>query len=180
MDACPISPWWRRCGGHSWIKQGSGVLLLGTVRSDELEPRSQLAADLSALGRDLPVSQVSLQALSQAETLQLVQAIAGEGAHSTNSGGERREHATALPSASGASPAPETKLSALGDFLFAQTRGQPLYLLETLKLLRERELLGPRRGAAGTQRAEPCPDLAAALAEGDSHDAPCPDQCGSH
>src|SRR5207245_1216980 len=99
--------------GHSWIKHGSRVLLLGTVRSDQLEPRSQLAAELSDLGRDLPVSQVSLQALSQAETLQLVQAIAGEGAHSTNSGGERREHATALPSASGASPAPETKLSAL-------------------------------------------------------------------
>ena len=166
--------------GHSWIKHGSRVLLLGTVRSDQLEPRSQLAAELSDLGRDLPVSQVSLQALSQAETLQLVQAIAGEGAHSTNSGGERREHATALPSASGASPAPETKLSALGDFLFAQTGGQPLYLLETLKLLRERELLVPRRGADGTWRLEPTVDIAAALAQEQSHDAPCPDQCGSH
>jgi len=154
--------------GHSWIKHDSRVLLLGTVRSDQLEPRSQLAVELSDLGRDLPVSQVPLQALSQAETLQLVQAIAGEGAHSTNSGGERREHATALPSASGASPAPETKLSALGDFLFAQTGGQPLYLLETLKLLRERELLVPRRGADGTWRLEPTVDIAAALAQENS------------
>ena len=166
--------------GHSWIKHGSRVLLLGTVRSEELEPKSQLFAELADLGRDLPVSQVPLQALSQAETLQLVQAIAGEGAHSTNSGGERREHATALPSASGASPAPETKLSALGDFLFAQTSGQPLYLLETLKLLRERELLVPRRGADGSWRLEPTVDIAAALAQEQSHDAPCPDQCGSH
>jgi DNA-binding SARP family transcriptional activator len=166
--------------GHSWIKHGSRVLLLGTVRSEELEPKSQLFAELADLGRDLPVSQVPLQALSQAETLQLVQAIAGEGAHSTNSGGERREHATSLPSASGASPAPETKLSALGDFLFAQTSGQPLYLLETLKLLRERELLVPRRGADGSWRLEPTVDIAAALAQEQSHDAPCPDQCGSH
>jgi tetratricopeptide (TPR) repeat protein len=166
------------------------VLLLGTVRSDQLEPRSQLAVELSDLGRDLPVSQVPLQALSQAETLQLVQAIAGEGAQSTSSGGERREHAkdlippgnalrasaahssgrissTALPSASGASPAQEqeTKLSALGAFLFAQTSGQPLYLLETLKLLRERELLVPRRGADGIWRLEPTADIAAALAQ---------------
>jgi tetratricopeptide (TPR) repeat protein len=143
--------------GHSWIKHGSRVLLLGTVRSDQLEPRSQLAAELSDLGRDLPVSQVPLQALSQAETLQLVQAIAGE----------QREHATALPSASGASPAQEqeTKLSALGDFLFAQTSGQPLYLLETLKLLRERELLVPRWGADGAWRLEPTVDIAAALVQ---------------
>ena len=143
--------------GHSWIKHGSRVLLLGTVRSDQLEPKSQLAIQLADLGRDLPVSQVPLQALSQAQTLQLVQAIAGE----------QREHATALLSASGASPAPEqeTKLAALGDFLFAQTGGQPLYLLEMLKLLREREWLVPRMGANGTWRLEPALDIAAALAQ---------------
>src|SRR6266849_6138293 len=143
--------------GHSWIKHGSRVLLLGTVRSDQLEPKSQLAIQLADLGRDLPVSQVPLQAVSQAQTLQLVQAIAGE----------QREHATALPSASGASPAPEqeTKLAALGDFLFAQTGGQPLYLLEMLKLLREREWLVPRMGANGTWRLEPALDIAAALAQ---------------
>src|SRR5712692_3117244 len=41
--------------GHSWIKHGSRVLLLGTVRSDQLEPKSQLAIQLADLGRDLPV-----------------------------------------------------------------------------------------------------------------------------
>jgi len=143
--------------GHSWIKHDSRVLLLGTVRSDQLELNPQLAIHLADLGRDLPVSQVPLQALSQAETLSLVQAIAGE----------QREPATALPSTSGASPAPEqeTKLAALGDFLFAQTGGQPLYLLETLKLLRERELLVPRLGANGIFRLEPAVDIAAALVQ---------------
>jgi DNA-binding SARP family transcriptional activator len=143
--------------GHSWIKHGSRVLLLGTVRSEGLELNPALAAQLSTLGRDLPVIQVPLQALSQAETLQLVQAIAGE----------QREHATALSPTPGASPAPEqeTKLSALGDFLFAQTGGQPLYLLETLKLLREREWLVPRLGVDGTWRLEPTVGIAAALVQ---------------
>src|SRR5262249_26120206 len=147
--------------GHAWKEHGSRVLLLGTVRSDELELNPQLAIQLADLGQDPPVSQVLLQALSQAQTLQLVQAIAGEGARSTSSGGERREHAAMLPSAPGASstPEPETRLSTLGGFLFAQTGGQPLYLLETLKLLREQELLVPRLGANGTWRLEPTVDI---------------------
>jgi len=53
----------------------------------------------------------------------------------------------------------------LADFLFGQTGGQPLYLLETLKLLRERELLVPRRGTEGTWWLEPTVDLAAAVAQ---------------
>src|SRR5260370_12241859 len=53
----------------------------------------------------------------------------------------------------------------LADFLFAQTRGQPLYLLETLKLLRERELLVSRLEADGTWRLEPTVDMAAVVAQ---------------
>src|SRR5437764_8575470 len=60
-----------------WIKHSSRVLLLGTVRSEGLELNPALAAQLADLGRDLPVSQVTLQPLSQAQTIQLVQAIAG-------------------------------------------------------------------------------------------------------
>lgn len=50
-------------------------------------------------------------------------------------------------------------LEALGDFLFAQTGGQPLYLLETLKLLCERMWLVPQPGGDGTWRLEPSTDL---------------------
>src|SRR5229473_1274838 len=153
--------------GRYWKGHDSRVLLLGTVRSDQLELNPQLAVQLADLGRDLPLSQVPLQALSQAETLYLVQAIAREGAHSTSSAGEQREHATTLPPTPGALPAQEqeTKLAALGDFLFAQTSGQPLYLLETLKLLREREWLVPRLGADGAWWLEPTVDMAVALVQ---------------
>ncbi len=147
--------------GWSWARQGSRVLLLGIVRREELELNPQLAADLSDLGRDLPVTQVPLQALSQAETMQLVGAIAGEGARGTR----RREEQD--PAGPGTSPAPEveTPLVWLGDFLFAHTGGQPLYLLEMLKLLQERELLVPRLGVDGTWKLVLGVERAAALAQ---------------
>src|SRR5712692_5953669 len=121
--------------GHSWKEHGSRVLLLGTVRREGLELNPPLSAQLADLGRDLPLSQVSLQPLSKPETIQLVQAIVGEGAP-----GPQREHGPAQPSLPGASPWPAPELArplvALGEVLFAQTGGQPLYLLETLKLWR--------------------------------------------
>ncbi|HEX6554032.1 MAG TPA: AAA family ATPase, partial [Ktedonobacteraceae bacterium] len=135
--------------GHSWIRQGSRVLLVGTVRSEGLELNAQLAAELSDLGRDLPLSQVSLQPLSQSETLQLLEAVVGA-----------REQGTASPSS-----AMERPLVALGEVLFAQTGGQPLYLLETLKLLRERQWLVPRLGADGVFRLEPTLDIAQAVVQ---------------
>src|SRR6266849_5443122 len=149
--------------GHSWSRHGSQVLLLGTVRSEGLELNPPLSAPLADLGRDLPLSQVSLQPLSQQETIQLVQAIVGQGAPGIKSEGERREHGPAQSSRPVASPSPELErpLVALGEGLFAHTGGHPLYLLETLKLLREREWLVPRLAADGVFRLEPSVDLAA-------------------
>src|SRR6266699_2720126 len=111
----------------------------------------QLAAQLSDLGRDLPLTQVPLQPLSQADTIQLLEALVGE----------RSEPSAARPSPAGS----ERPLAELGDVLFAQTGGQPLYLLETLKLLRERQWLVPQLGADGRWRLEPTQEMAAAIAQ---------------
>ena len=118
--------------GHAWKGQGSRVLLLCTARSEELELNPELAAKLLDLGRDLPLTQLPLQLLDLAETFELLEALAGE-----------NHHDEARPSTQENVHSPELKtaLIALGDFLFAQTGGQPLYLLETLKLLRERQWL---------------------------------------
>ena len=154
--------------GHDWMEHGSRILLLGTVRQEGLEPRSPLAAQLADLGRDLPIRRVALQPLSQAETRQLIEVIVGE-EESTRSGGEQREHSPARPSTAGPggppSPERERTLVRLGEVLFAQTGGQPLYLLETLKLLRERQWLVPRLAVDGSWRLEPSVEMAAALAQ---------------
>ncbi len=148
--------------GHSWKEHDSRVLLLGTVRREGLELNPQLSAQLADLGRDLPLTQATLQPLSQQETIHLVQAIVGEGTL-----GPKREHGPAQPSLPGASPSPELEmpLIALGEVLFAQTGGQPLYLLETLKLWRDRQWLVPRLAADGSWRLEPSVDLAALAQE---------------
>ena len=140
--------------GHAWKEHGSRVLLLLTVRSEGLELNPQLSAQLADLGRDLPLSQVPLQPLSQAETIHLVQAIVGRGCLAQGVRGSGVSTALLSPPCqrhrASLSPELEMPLVALGDFLFAQTRGQPLYLLETLKLLRDRQWLVPRLGADGS------------------------------
>jgi DNA-binding SARP family transcriptional activator/tetratricopeptide (TPR) repeat protein len=157
----------RYLGGY-WIRHGSRVLLLGTVRGEELEFNPQLSAQLSDLGRDLPITQVPLQVLSRAETIQLLQAIVGEG--------ERSEPGQARPAREGveSATAKPSALVALGEFLFVQTGGQPFYLLETLKLLRERQWLVPRLDADGVFRLELVVDMAAALAQEQSRRALLP------
>jgi DNA-binding SARP family transcriptional activator len=162
--------------GRYWIKHGSRVLLLLTLRSEQLELTPALAAHLTDLGRDLPISKVTLQPLSQPQTLQLVQAITGVGTKSTRNGSERREHGSDQPSAAGTAPAAEreTKLSALGDVLYAQTAGQPLYLLETLKLLRDRQWLVPRVDVDGHFRLELGVELATMVAQQQSQGALLP------
>src|SRR6266571_180447 len=155
--------------GRHWIRHGSRVLLLGTIRSEGMDPKSQL----SDLGRDLPVTRIALQTLSQAETMQLLQAIAGEARPGTSSGGE---HGAVMPATARAEPSPasETPLVALGDFLFAYTGGQPLYLLETLKLFRDQQWLVPRLSADGTWGLEPTVEMAAALVQKQSRRALLP------
>src|SRR5437660_1009960 len=145
--------------GRHWKGHGSPVLLLGTLRREGLEPSSPLAGQLADLGRDLPISQLALQTLSQPETLQLLEDIIGE----------EREHGPVRPSPAGpgALPWPEQErpLLRLGHVLFAQTGGQPWYLVETLKLWRERQWLVPKLGADGTWKLEPTQDMAAALSQ---------------
>ena len=153
--------------GRYWKEHSSRVLLLGAARSEALELNPQLFSHLADLGRDLPVRKVTLQTLNRSETLQLVQAIAGEGSQSMRNGDEWRESGPDQHTSAGTPPVSEleTKLSTLCNFLFAQTEGHPLYLLETLKLFRDRQWLVPRVDADGTLRMELAVEMAAIEAQ---------------
>jgi len=140
--------------GHAWKGQGHRILLLGTVREEGLELNPELAAQFLDLGRDLPLTQLPLPPLSHAETFELLEALATE-----------EEHFIGRSSPVGASERP---LVSLGNVLFARTGGQPLYLLETLKLLRERQWLLPHLTAEGVFRLAPAEELVAALARQES------------
>jgi tetratricopeptide (TPR) repeat protein len=59
----------------------------------------------------------------------------------------------------------ERPLVGLGDLLFAHTGGHPLYLLETLKLWRERAWLLPQLGPDGTWRLELAVELATVVGQ---------------
>jgi len=141
---------------HYWKAHRTRILLLGTVRSEELELNSTLVAQLNDLGRDLPVTQISLQTLSESETTYLIQAFI-EGNHHKN-GYEKQRPARsqfiAIPLAE--LPASETDmpLAMLSSSLFALTSGHPFYLIETLKMLRDRGLLVPWLDTADTWRLE--------------------------
>src|SRR5262249_11818578 len=110
---------------RSWKGQSLRIVLLAEGGGECLKLAAALAAGLVELGLELHVKSVSLQALSRAETIQLIEADVG--------GGE----------AGGSEAGP---LEALGSYLYAHTGGQPFYLLETLKKLRERGWLGAGAG----------------------------------
>lgn len=139
--------------GHTWREHHSRVLFLGTLRQEGLVYTPQLAVELADLGRDLPLTQVPLPPLSQAEILQVLESLAG--------GGKR---CLEPPESSGALPVSEWLLIVLSQVLFARIGGKPLYVLETLKLLRERQWLQPHPTATGVIRLVPTEELEAALA----------------
>jgi AAA ATPase domain/Bacterial transcriptional activator domain len=143
---------------RTWKEHGTRALLLLTVRREGLALNAALATQLVDLGRNLPLTQVSLQPLSQAETRQLLQALMGEQE-------PRSIHCLNPELQSPGARASKRRLEALGDFLFAQTGGQPFSLLEMLKLLSERRWLTPQPGGDGTWRLEPNMDLATTFAQ---------------
>ncbi len=143
--------------GHVWKGQGHRILLLGMLREEGLALNPELARELLDLGSDLPLTQLPLPPLSQTETFELLEALTIE-----------KKHTTGQPSSAGASSVSESPLVALGHVLFAHTGGQPLYLLETLKLLCERQWLLPHLTAEGVFRLAPTGEPVATLARQES------------
>ncbi len=111
--------------GRRWKQDETGVLLLFSLRSEALAMTPALDEWLSGLRRDVPVAQIDLGPLSFEDTVQLLQALG-----------------------------PETPLAPEGEefarWIFTETRGQPFYIVETLRTLLERGALASPHGEDAT------------------------------
>jgi DNA-binding SARP family transcriptional activator len=111
-----------------WRDSTARVLLLVSLRSESLHPMTQprqvggpegLSQWLAGVTRELTPIHIELEPLGERETVQMVQSIL-------------------VP------PAAD-----FAQWLYDETRGQPFYLMETLKDLLERRVLHPKRRAEG-------------------------------
>lgn len=98
----------------------TSALLLLAQRTGEKELPPGLAEWRSGMERALPLTHVPLGPLASEDIVRLLQTFAGAG-----SGDERQAQ----------------DLKRLGQWLFAETEGQPFYVIETLKVLLERGAL---------------------------------------
>jgi DNA-binding SARP family transcriptional activator/predicted ATPase len=117
--------------GRRWAEQGAPVLLLIAARPEEPEAGSTFERWLSSLGRRLPVRSLTLGPLGNEDVKGLLWRL----------GRRASKPAGAVEEPVGSDEA-EPGLGNLGEWLVAETGGQPFYLVETLKaLLEEGELV---------------------------------------
>ena len=111
-----------------WKDRAARVLMLASLRSEALHPMTQpqqtggplgLSQWLSRVTRELTPVHIELEPLGEQETVQMVLSIMSP------------------PTAD------------FAQWLYAETRGQPFYLMETLKDLLERRVLHPKRQEEG-------------------------------
>ena len=107
----------------SWLEAQTPVLVLLTLRQENLGVSPELQLWLANLTRQLTVTRLNLAALSLTETRQLITSLVAPAENST-------------------------ALQEFEQWLFAETGGQPFYLTETLKLLMDQRLLTPQTDIA--------------------------------
>jgi DNA-binding SARP family transcriptional activator/tetratricopeptide (TPR) repeat protein len=133
-----------------WAEQGAPVLLLIAARLGEPEASSTFERWLSSFGRRSPVRRLTLGPLGDEDVKGL---LAHLGRTDTNSAGTLEE-----PEGTDGA---EAGLEGLGEWLAAESGGQPFYIVETLKALLEDGKLVIQRGAGGEPVVEFEPGLQA-------------------
>jgi predicted ATPase len=97
-------------------EQAAPLLILASCRKELLATTSQLREWLAGVERDLPLAQLPLGPLDAEDTARLVQELAGRAA---------------------------AEAVGFARWLFAETQGQPFFIVETLRTLQERRMLAP-------------------------------------
>jgi DNA-binding SARP family transcriptional activator len=140
--------------GRRWAERGAPVLVLIAARFEEQEAGSAFERWLSALGRRLPVRNLTLSPLGNED-------IEGLLGRLVTRAGSPSKPAGALKVVRGSNEAEESGLKRLGERLALETDGQPFYLVETLKALLEEGMLLIRSRADGETVVEVGPALRA-------------------
>ncbi len=108
------------------------IMLLLSLRTDARQTTSGLAEWRATLGRIAPLTHLQPGPLSAQDTVALLQVLTRR---------NQEEEATRLRSSRPVTKMPTDVLERIGQRLFAETQGQPFYLIETLKLLLAHDLL---------------------------------------
>ena len=135
-----------------WRESNAPVLLLLNLRAEALMTLSALIDWLSSLEHDLALVRLALGPLSADHTMQLVQFLAN--AQSSDTRARSSSHQSARQEGA-SSTATSSEIDRFGRWLFAETGGQPFFLMETLKALLERGILIQRPGLDGARGIDP-------------------------
>ncbi len=127
---------------RSFAAHATPIMLLLSMRTDARQTTSGLAEWRANLARMIPLTRLQLGPLSAQDTVHLIQMLARQ-----NQEGEvNRSKVSSL-----VTQEPDDFLERVGQQLFAETRGQPFYLIETLKLLLTHGLFTPSSSADSTK-----------------------------
>ena len=133
---------------QSLADRSAPILLLLTLRTEAdpfPDPQSTWVMALKRTG--IPLTTLGLAPFTQEETQRFVQAIAWAEQPEAEHNDARERGSVRGSSATNREP-----LACFAHWLYAQTHGQPLYLMETLKRLIEQEILVPAPQQDGTWR----------------------------
>lgn len=123
---------------RSWSESATPALLLLALPLRTRGLRSELDEWRASMERTVPLTRLHLDRLTLQDILRLLQALEGAGDKDDGQAAD---------------------LQRFGQWLFAETEGQPFYLMETLKVLLERAALASRPSEEGGWRL----DVAAAM-----------------
>ena len=135
---------------RQWHEQHTPILLIYTVRSEALAMDLQLSVRFADARRILSFREVTLQPLSQQEVLHLTEAIIAEVGDDLGRKSQPSQDAPTGSNTSKSASLPQNSRVQLAQLLFEQTDGQPLYLIETFKLLLDRQWVVPKLSTDGT------------------------------
>jgi DNA-binding SARP family transcriptional activator len=116
--------------GRRWAQDGTALLLIFCMRFEALTMTPVLDEWLQGLRRDLPVVQIDLGPLSFENTVQLLRALGQE-------------------------PSFDPESEDFAQWIFEETRGQPFYIVETLRAFVEHDALTTPQQENATWRLEP-------------------------